>query len=140
MGRIINIPDIPTTTTFDGPLEVSVGRDTSSINKRLAGFEESALPNIENVTLEYRVPDGMVFIWHSGFGTSDGDCLFQVEVNGVLFNRKRNHQTNPDVDFHVGGPFRLDAGDLLVVKTTNRSAFGSTNSVDVFVYGHEFSE
>jgi hypothetical protein len=140
MGTLIRIPAIPTNANIvGGNLTAVINGDTSGINKRLYGLETLAIVDTENIAISYTVPVGKGFTWHSGFGSSDADCEVVVEIDGVIFKRQRNHQTNPDMDLGVGAPFTLDAGQVLEVKTTNKSNLGSTSTIEVWIYGNEYT-
>lgn len=137
MASLINIPQIPTSIISN--VDSTITEDRSGINKRVFGFEAAAVPGVLNTTITYTVPVGKAFIWHSGFGHSDGDASWQIEIDGLLFNEKQNHQTNPDVDYHIGAPFKMLAGTTLTVKTMNRSVYGTLNSIEAFIYGYEYT-
>lgn len=123
--------DLPVSASISGEISVNV------INKRLYGTTAASVPATINTEISYTVPALKTFKWFGGIGTSDGECEWTVEVNGLPMIKQLNRYTQPNVLLHLGGQLTLVAGDLLEVKTKNRSIYGQTNEINTWIYGKE---
>lgn len=107
------------------------------INKRIYGTTAVATPAVNNAEIIYTVPALKKFTWLSGKGSSDADCKWVVDIDSTYYLTRRNSHIGPDVTLDLGNPIELSAGQTLTVTTRNRSIFGTSSSIESWIYGIE---
>jgi hypothetical protein len=70
--------------------------------------------------------------------TSDGDAVWYLYINNVLVNKKRNWLNTHENELNFKYPYILNAGDVVEIRAQNHTRFGTTNALEVFLYGNEY--
>jgi hypothetical protein len=115
--------------------ELNVLSSGEYANKRLAGEVFLIDPLDEVEVINYTVPADKQFRWLSGVASADGDTLWLIEHNGVRMQLQRTSYMERNIPLLL--PLRLDAGDSLVVKVTNKSFQANQVTVGAWIYGKE---
>lgn len=103
-------------------------------NKFLSGFAAVSPSDIVDV-LTYTVPALKTFQLLSAHVSSTGDFKHELLLNDVTIKSAQTSFMHRNSDLTL--PISLDAGDVLKVRSTARTIFGSTNSVDAHISAKE---
>jgi hypothetical protein len=127
--------------TTSGRLQVDVPNVIQTtqqlINKVLTGQSLVALPATTYNHIDYTVPASKQLFIAGARGYSDSWTNWEMIVNGVTLVQQRNNQIRPDVDIKMPAPYRLVAGDQLIINATNVSDYNNNSIIKTYFYGAE---
>jgi hypothetical protein len=127
--------------TTSGRLQVDVPNVIQTtqqlINKVLTGQSLVALPSTTYTHIDYTVPASKQLFIAGARGYSDSWTNWELSVNGVTLIQQRNNQIRPDVDIKMPAPYRLIAGDQLIISATNVSDYANNSIIKTYFYAAE---
>lgn len=106
--------------------------DASAANLISVGNVSDVLPAIEQIVLNYVVPNGKKAALIDSKLTGNGVGRFSLYKNGSIVEISRTSYFTRDVKF--SSSHRLASGDTLQVKVKNDSIQGEKNDYEVFLY------
>jgi hypothetical protein len=104
-------------------------------NKTVSGFAAIGPAGSADV-LSYTIPSGKTFQLLSATASATGDFKHELIVNLSTLRTRRNSFMERDTELTL--PLELQAGDIVKIKSTSGTVFGTTNSVDAHISGKEF--
>lgn len=107
---------IPLNSTADGILKIT----TINLGDHTSVYDESNLPNGEQVLLSYVVPLAQKYFIEKISCSGDCDALIKIKLNSNTIEARRNSWTNRNVDFFFAKGLITQAGDIIEV-TVNHS-------------------
>ena len=121
----------------NGAMLVEFAATNQIINKRLYNSQLAAVPNAENVTINYTVPVGKKFTWLAGVGASDAPCEWRVFIDTLPVLTSRSSYDDRNVQLSLGDKVALTAGQILKVSCYNKTIRNSNSEIETWIYAYE---
>ena len=110
---------------------------TIKVVNKILSATQIALPATLYTLLNYTIPAGKKFVLLSMQGSSNGDAEWNLYINGSLANKKRNWLSTHSIELDFDYPYILLPTQNVTITAKNNTKFGTTNDIDIFLYGNE---
>ena len=121
-------------TDASGALITSATLSPTFANTNVAGVASIAPSGVSDV-VTYTVPSGKSFSLMSARASATGDFKHELLLDGTTISSALNSWMDRDVELST--PINIASGQVLKIKSTSRTVFGTTNSVEAYIIGKE---
>lgn len=122
------------TNSIRSKIEGDLETTETTANKFVSGF--AAIVPADSVdVLTYTVPAAKTLQLLGAKVSATGDFKHELILNGTTINSAQSSFMDRNSDLTL--PASLVAGDVLKIKSTSRTVFGTTNEVEAFICGKE---